>query len=302
MNLLEDSEFIEFQGLQESANLVQFKDPEVKERIKERFANGRISSFGACLPWPKTHEQVRLRPGEVSLWAGVNGHGKSLVLNQVMLWLPYEVKSIIASLEMPVDATAARMIQQTLSNGTPTDHYIDLFGEATDNIWIYDEQQTVQTSRVISLVNYAGQILEVDHIVIDSLVKCGMPSHDKLDRQKDFVDALCQLAKGYRMHIHLVHHMRKGDKESREPDKMDIKGAGEITDLVDNVFIVHRNKAKENKVQNGQHVEEMEPDAKIICAKQRHGEWEGFINLWHDNNSHQFMGGPNSRLRWRLDI
>ena len=301
MNLLEDSEFIEFQGLQESANLVQFKDEEIKDRIKERFANGRTSAYGDRLPWPKTIEQVRLRPGEVSLWAGVNGHGKSLVLGQVMLWFPIEVKSLIASLEMPVDATAARMIQQTLPSGTPTDHYIDLFGEATGNIWIYDEQQTVQTHRMIALVNYAGQILEADHMVIDSLVKCGM-APDDYPRQKAFVDALCQLAKAYRMHIHLVHHIRKGDKEGKEPDKFDIKGAGEITDLVDNVFIVHRNKIKENKIQNGQHVEEMEPDAKIICAKQRHGEWEGFINLWHDKYSHQLMGGPNSRLRWRLDI
>jgi twinkle protein len=299
MNLLEDKEFIEFQGLQESANLVQFSD--IKDDIKKRFEQRSSGTHGDPMPWPKTHDKIRLRPGEVSLWSGINKHGKSLVLGQTILWMPYEIKSLIASLEMPVAATAERMVQQTLPSGSPTDHYIDLWVDATNNIWIYDEMQTVQTHRMIALVNYAGQILGVDHMVIDSLVKCGL-APDDYPRQKAFVDALCQLAKAYQMHIHLVHHMRKGDKEAKEPDKFDIKGAGEITDLVDNIFIIHRNKEKEKKVQNGQHVDEMEPDMKLICAGQRHGDWEGFINLWHDKNSHQFMGGPHSRLRWRLDI
>lgn len=300
MNLLEDKEFLEFQGLQESANLVQFKDVDIVAKIKERFDKRAAGVFGDCLPWPKTHDLIRFRPGEVSLWAGINKHGKSLLVGQVILWFPYVVKSLIASLEMPVAAQGERMVKQTLGDGDPTDEYIQMFAEATDNIWIYDEMQTVQTHRIIALVNYAGQHLGIDHMVIDSLVKCGI-APDDWPRQKAFVDALCQLAKAHQMHIHLVHHMRKGDKEGKEPDKFDIKGAGEITDLVDNIFIVHRNKTKEKKIQTGQHVEEMEPDVKIMCVGQRHGDWEGVINLWRDKSSHQFMGGPTSRLRWRLN-
>lgn len=298
MNLLEDRDFIEFQGLQESAQLVQFR--EITDRIKARFASGAAALNGDKLPWPKTYDLIRLRPGEVSLWAGINGHGKSLLLGQILLWFPYSVKSLVASLEMPVDATAARMVQQTIFTGLPTDEYIDDFVDATDNIWIYDELQTVPTGRMLALVNYAGQFLEIDHMMIDSLVKCGI-APDDYPKQKYFVDALCQLAKAYRMHIHLVHHMRKGDKEGKEPDKFDIKGAGEIADLVDNIFIVHRNKVKEQKEQRGGSVDENEPDAKIICAKQRHGEFEGYVNLWHDKSSHQFMGGPHSRLKWRVN-
>jgi len=298
LNLLEDKEFLEFQGLQESAQLVQFKD--IKDQIWERLDNS-VEQFGDKLPWPKTFESVRLRPGEVSLWAGINGHGKSLALGQIILWLPEDKKSVIASLEMPIAATAARMCRQTLMTGSPTRKYLDMFASSTNNIWVYDEQQTVQTRRIIALINYAGQYLGSDHIVIDSLVKCGMKSHDNLDQQKEFVDTLCQLAKAYRMHIHLVHHMRKGDKESKTPDKFDIKGAGEITDLVDNVIICHRNKDKEWKVETGQHVDEMEPDAQLIWAKQRHGEWEGRVALWFDKTSQQFMAGPNSRLRWRIE-
>lgn len=298
MNLLEDKEFLEFQGLQESAQLVQFKD--IKAEIRERLKHG-VDQVGDRMPWTNTYEKARFRPGEVSLWAGINGHGKSEILGQVVCWFPYAVKSLVASLEMPVSATGARMCRQTIASGSPSDQYIDMFADATDNIWVYDEQQTVQTRRMIALVNYAGQILEVNHIVIDSLVKCGMKSHDALDQQKEFVDTLCQLAKAYKMHIHLVHHMRKGEKEGKVPDKFDIKGAGEITDLVDNVIICHRNKDKERDIEAGKHVEEMNPDAQLIWAKQRHGEWEGRVALWFDKASHQYMQAPNYKLRWRLE-
>ena len=33
---------------------------------------------GDVLPWEKTLGKIAFRPGEVTLWAGINGHGKSL--------------------------------------------------------------------------------------------------------------------------------------------------------------------------------------------------------------------------------
>lgn len=298
MNLLEDKEFLEFQGLAESANLLQIS--EILDQTWERLDNRGPEQIGDKLPWPKTHDYIRLRPGELSLWAGINGHGKSLILGQIILWLPYAVKSVIASLEMPVAATAARMCRQTLPSGNPSRQYLEQFADSAGNLWLYDQVQTVKTERMLALCMYAGQILGADHIVIDSLVKCGI-AQDDYPRQKEFADALCQLAKAYQMHIHLVHHMRKGRHEDDPPDKMDIKGAGELTDLADNVFIMHRNKRKERQMENGQHVEELDPDAELWCLKQRHGEWEGKVNLYFDKHSHQYMGGPSSRLQWRSE-
>jgi len=298
INLLEDKEFLEYQGMAESASLV--KMAEIKAQTWERLDDRGVNQFGDKLPWKKTHENIRLRPGEVSLWAGINGHGKSLVLGQVMLWFPADVTSVIASLEMPVAATAARMCRQTIASGNPSQQYLDMFADACDNIWLYDQQNTVKASRMLALAMYAGDFLNAHHMVIDSMVKCGI-SPDDYPKQKEFIDALTQLAKATNMHIHLVHHMRKGNRESDTPDKMDIKGGGEITDLVDNVFIMHRNKDKERKIENNQHVDDMEPDAELWCLKQRHGEWEGKINLYFDKNSHQFTGGPGYRLNWRME-
>ena len=264
MNYIEDKEFRDFKGMQESSHIVNFQYFE--EKVKERIGAG-VSHFGEKLPWHKTHDYVRLRPGEVSIWAGVNGHGKSLILGQAMLWLPPTQKVLIASLEMPADATISRMCQQTITTGTPTDSYISEFLRETDeNMYIYDVTGTVGQDRIIPMLYYSAEVLKMNHIVIDSLMKCGIGPPDENAKQKNFVNTLCSIAKDYDCHIHLVHHMKKGDKETQEPDKWDIRGAGEITDMADNIFIQHRCKEKERKVEDGKEVNELEPDAKLYCV------------------------------------
>ena len=139
--------------------------------------------------------------------------------------------------------------------------------------------------------------------MIDSLMKCGISPED-YPRQKEFVDRLCWCAKSENIHIHLVHHGRKGANELSMPDKHDAKGAGEITDLVDNVFIVFRNKEKERERADAKRKEENfneadKPDALLSIAKQRHGEWEGTFALWFDPKSHQYMEQDRQPLGWR---
>ena len=285
----------EYYGRVESTDIVDFRH--YIDKVKDRIANG-VTHFGDRLPWKKTFENVRLRPSEVSIWAGVNGHGKSLLLGQIMLWLPPDKKVLIASLEMPGDATIARMCQQTMISGVPTNQYIDYFIEQTENYYLYDVTGTVAAKRILPLVYYASKNMGINHIVLDSLVKFGIRLDD-YTAQKDFINELCAIAQEFGTHIHLVHHMKKGDNESADPDKWGVKGAGEITDLADNVFIHQRHKDKEKKVENGEDVNPLLPDASLHCVKQRHGEWEGKIALYFDKVSHQFMSGPESRLHWR---
>ena len=71
-----------------------------------------------------------------------------------------------------------------------------------------------------------------------------------------------------------------------------MKGSGAITDQVDNVIAVWRNKPKERKRDEGLLTEEAdvkEPDCLLICDKQRNGEWEGSIGLWFERDSQQFV-------------
>lgn len=99
-------------------------------------------------------------------------------------------------------------------------------------------------------------------------MKCGI-GLDDYNKQKYFVDELSTLAKDTNAHIHLVNHSRKGERESNVMSKFDIKGAGEITDMADNVFIIWKNKKKEVAL-NASDVNpetEKKPDAMLICDK-----------------------------------
>lgn len=258
-----------------------------------------VQATGDLLPWKVTHDLVRLRPKEVSIWAGVNGHGKSQILGQVAAWLLPVTQVMIASFEMPPEATGARMIRQCAGLRQPSREFVDRFCDwSFGKLWLYDEASTVKPEHVFALTCYAARELRCKHIIIDSLMKCGINGED-LSGQKRFVDMLCQMAKRYDVHISIVHHMRKGEREGKRPDKFDIRGASEITDLVDNVFIIHRNKDKERKLMNREEVPANVPDSVLTVAKQRHGEWEGDVLLWFDRDSQQYLKSPDAQaLPW----
>lgn len=245
---------------------------------------------GSKLPWPKTHGQVRFRPGEVTLWAGMNGHGKSLVLGQTVIgfWAQRQ-RSCVASMEMKPMVTLARICRQAYGASVPDAEFIREFHALTDGwLWLYDQQGTVKPDMMLAVVRYCADRLKVDHFVIDSLMKCGI-DEDDFNRQKAFIDSLTAIARDTGVHIHLVAHSRKKNDEHSPPGKMDVKGTGAITDQVDNVLTVWRNKRKEAQLQEGNTQPMQEPDAIIICDKQRNGEWEGKIGLWFQPAAMQFV-------------
>lgn len=237
--------------------------------------------------WQKAKDRVRFRAGEVSLWAGINGHGKSMFLSQVILDLCYQAeRTMVASFEMKPVKQMERMSRQASGSRVPDIEFLEVFSQWTDGrLWIYDHVGSVEWKKVIAVMRYAAKTFGITHFVIDSLMKC-VKGEDDYNAQKDFVNELCAFAQAHGVHIHLVHHVRKGESEHKAPGKFDVKGAGAITDQVDNVFIVWRNKvaAQEN---NG------EPTCVIACEKQRNGEFEGKLGFFFDIDSQQYMEHPS---------
>jgi twinkle protein len=295
MNNLNNIDFLKFTGKQES----QFLEPVSKYRDEthEIFDSG-VLTFGDTLPWHKTHENFRFRPNEVTLWAGINGHGKSLLTSHVMAHLMKTGKVLSASLEMPISRTCHRMFRQVAGTPNPSRDFINsIFDWTDDKMWVYDQLDTVASERIIGMCIYAFSELHIDHIFIDSLMKCGIANKDT-EKMQVFIDRLMWVAKSYGGHIHLVHHIRKGENEYDIPNKFDVKGAGEITDMVDNVCIVWKNKKKLKKIEDGENVDKMIPDGVMNVEKQRHGEWEGKIALYFDKPTGQFKGSPDGRTEY----
>lgn len=262
------------------------------------------------MPWGKTHRLIQFRPGEVTVWGGPNGSGKSIVTGQVALSLcAQDQRCGIASFEMKPIKTLERMSRQwTKFNHNDTAilcdpderramlELMEQFRDWTDSrLWLYDQQGTVHWRQVGAVARYCAKELGITQFFIDNLMKC-VAGEDDYNGQKAFVDELCAIARDNSIHIHLVHHVKKPATEDHKPSKYDFKGTGAITDQVDNVIGVWRNKTKERNRQANKLVSDTEPDAMLIVDKQRNGEgWEGNIGLWYEPVSQQFLAGHNSK-------
>ena len=269
-------------------------------KLQAAFAD--TSNGGACLPWSKTHDSIRLRRGEVSLWPGINGHGKSLLTSNVALDLVNQGERVcIASLEMWPVNTLKRMARQAIGTDKPTSRAIGEFIDwLSRRLWLYDQHGRADPKHVLAVIRYAALELKVRHFFLDSLMMV-CRGDDDYNGQKDFVTELCAIAKDTSVHVHLIHHTRKLHDEGEVPGKFDAKGSGSITDQVDNVFTVWRNKRKEQERRDG-NVDESKPDALLVCDKQRNGEWEGRIALWFNPESQSYRGEPAQSFRRGYDL
>lgn len=274
----------------------------------ENIGNPEAKEHQSYLPWEKSHKNFAFRRGEVTLWAGVNGHGKSEVTGMVSSSLVTQNERVcIASFEMKPRRTLSRMVRQFIGlDDTEVSReeiellkaaYGDFQAMCDQKLWFYDQQGTVSPERVLSVARYCFKELKINHVFIDSLMKC-VKGEDDYNGQKALVDELTSIARDYMGHVHLIHHLRKSGKETDQPDKSDVKGSGSIVDQVDNLILVWRNKQKEldkmagkNRIMaNG----DPEHDTILFVRKQRNGTgWEGGVGLYYDPASKQYTSSQN---------
>lgn len=272
------------------------------DAVIDRFYGQGSSAHWTPTGFDKLAGKFDIRPGEVTVWAGVNGHGKTTYLSHIALNLMQAgQKACLMSLEMKPAASMEKMVCQAAGTASPSVAFIRAFHRWTDGkLWIYDHVGRVAPARALAVATYVRKELGLDHIIIDSLMKvsAGMASDD-YSAQRDFVDGLCVIARDTGLHIHLVCHMRKGENERTAPGKFDVKGAGEITDLVDNLVIVCKNLRKQPKPDDEANT--VDPDAFVMVAKQRHHPWEGSFAFWFDKDSQQFCETQWAKPRY-LDL
>lgn len=288
-----DKDLLTFLGQQESQD-IRWGD-EYEDELLQRFRDGQVIR-GAKLPWPKTFDLIRFRPGEVTIHAGMNGHFKSMITGQMMQWFAAGGEpSGVMSFEMPVVDTQERMCRQAAGTERPSPQFISQWAQWNHkNIAYYDKLDTTASDRVLGALFYMAKDLGCKHILIDSLTKCGLPYGER-GAEKDFIDALCSTAKAFQVHIHLICHVRKpqGQGQEYQPNKFDVRGAGELTDLVHNVIIHWNDKRKTKLLQqkdsglslNAKETEYIQrSDQRMIIEKQRNGKFEGVIGLdMHDS-------------------
>lgn len=259
---------------------------------------------GYPLGWRKC-SHIRVLPSELSVWTGINGHGKSLFLNQVVLQSAmHGVRTVIASFEMPAAKTLYRMVRQSIVTAKPTTTQIrDSIEFINKYVWMYDYVGRGKTDEMMRMLETAVLEEGCTQIVIDSLMKCGL-ADDDYNSQKFLVEDLHGFAMRHGVHVHLVAHARKGKDENDMPGKMDISGSGNITNMADNVYCVWRNKGKEQKVNEYLANKQVPPfdvtekhDAIFECSKSREygSEAERKYRFWYHAESMQYVDEINGQ-------
>lgn len=277
-------------------DLTQYMEDEVRHRIKSarEYQDGMIclligedeSNHGQAMPWNALAGRFDLRKHEMTVWTGFKGHGKSLLISQVLVaMMKRQQKMFIVSPEFRPERVLERMLYQFIGSKIVDAEDIKSFmAWAEKHVWLYDNQASLKPNDVVALCRYAARALEVDHILIDSLMKCGMAPDDH-ERNKHFIDKIQSVCHQYPLHLHLVAHARKGNDDEKPAKLHDIKGTSEIADMAENVLSVWRNKPKEKKGD----ASSTEADCTLTVEAQRNGDgWIGMIPLLFDKESMLF--------------
>lgn len=263
--------------------------------LADEFAPAGSRRRSGVMHSTKLRTAIEFRPGEVTVWAGFNGHRKSMFTGQVALDLIAQGEpTLLVSLEMLPRKTLYRMCRQATAHDMPNAERRAEFLRWTDGrLWLFDHVGALTPRRALGLCRYFADELKGRHVFIDSMMKV-CESEESLDEQKKLVGDLCAIGQETGLHLHLVAHAKKpgAEGESRPPTKYDIRGSSAISDQCHNIVTVWMNKAKRAELEKPLDKQDMtiteRPDHAVTIEKQRNGDFEGRFSLWFDDRSMRF--------------
>jgi len=228
---------------------------------------------GVMLPWEDLKDKFRLRNGECTIVGGINSSGKSLVCGQILLnAMEQGVKCLSVSLEMSPRSQLIRMWRQASLSVKPTmDFGLGFNSWARNKLYFFDKRGSVDLNTLMAVISYSLDNFNTRLILVDSLMTIEGIATDDYNAQKKVVCRIADACRELDCHIILVCHARKTQSIRDKIDRFSVRGAGELTDRVDNVLLLGRfyNDNAED------------PDAYISISKARHWDMaECEFNLW----------------------
>lgn len=275
----------------DESDLERFVDPSTLVTRISDVLHQRGVREGVPLLWRSMSEQVRIRRGKLSIWAGINHHGKTALVKQLSLQLTHAGEKIcIASLEETPEETMADVTRMAVPEQDilESDDWIDVVcGKLSGKFWLYNQRAMMTPQRILALIAYAAKERGCTHFILDSLMRTGIEQDDG-EGQRVFLNQLTQYATTLGIGIHVVHHIVKAD-ESEVPKRHIIRGGGAMLDQADQIFIAWRDTRESKGFED--------PDGLLIVAKNRGIRplnWLGKVRLFmHDSG--QFMRQKQDR-------
>lgn len=251
---------------------------------------------------------------EVTVWSGSNASGKSSILNTIMLnaaqngyvsaiWSgelpPYKLKNWIMLAAAGKAYTKRSQFSKTANAFFVPDGEVKskIITWLIGKVWVYNNDYGNKYFAIINAIRQKASETKLDSIVIDNLMALDIgESRDKWEQQKKFILDIVALAKELDVHIHLVCHPRKSVGFLR---KTDISGTADLTNAVDNVFIVHRvNKDFERGINEFYGQGEFERYKHFgnvieVCKNRDLGITDALVGLYYEVESKRFKDDEN---------
>lgn len=192
-----------------------------------------------------------LQKAALSVISGNRGSGKSTLLGQIIIQAVHDRHSIICySGELNNKKYLKWLIRQAAGRS-----YVDLTAKGPfvnkdveqkiidwmgSYFWLYNNKCGNKFVEIEKQLRIKLEEHKADICVIDNLMALDLTAYDKdkYDAQTRFVWALKNLAELTNTHIIFVAHPKKVDGFIRLND---ISGTGNIGNIIDNAFLVHRN-------------------------------------------------------------
>lgn len=240
--------------------------------------------------------------GEVSVWTGKTGQGKSTFVNQmvcesisqnysVCLYSGELVNSQLQNwinLQLAGESNVITLIdEQTgkISYGISKQLASQIQNWYKDKLYIYNnefEMNSVNHASIVEIFKQAYKKYGCRVFVVDNLMSARFINKSKDDyytQQSCFVGELVAFAKSNNVHVHIIAHPKKTVNENLESE--DISGTMDIANRVDNVFVISKTDKEKNP--------EIREDGRFIIRKNRSdGISNCVFNLYFNNKSRRF--------------
>lgn len=244
-----------------------------------------------------------LQKGCVSLVSGLRGAAKTTVLGQIILnCVEHKQTAVVYSGELSKKRFLNWLMMQAAGKGY-TEKYREYEGYYCKDevkpaicdwlgsyMWLYNNLCGNKFEEIAELIRTKVMECQADICIIDNLMALDLSSYDRDQyiAQTQFVWKLKEIATELNVHVIFVAHPRKAMGFLRLDD---VSGSGNITNIVDNAFIIHRNNndfqrltkamfgwKEDNEAYTGTNIIE-------ICKDRENGNQDVFIPLWYEAES-----------------
>lgn len=261
-----------------------------------------------------------LQKSGLSVISGTRGSGKSTLVGQMIITAINDGHNVICYsgelnnkkyLRWLMRQAAGKHNIETSMNGTriKPEKELEIVNWMDGHFWLYNNKYGNRFDKIEAHLREKMKEYKVDLCIIDNLMALDLSEYnrDKYDAQTDFVWALKNLAEITNTHIIFVAHPKKVNGFIRLND---ISGSGNIGNIVDNAFLVHRNN---RDFQNGyKEMFDHEPSKDgitddvtnvIEIAKDReYGTQDEFISLYFERESKRLRNDQAEYIVYGWDV